>query len=118
MKQLDVAVVQTLALQFCGPGKKPDPMTVSVELAYALLGLEGSVDRITGSIAQLIVAVVNATTDVLGNVIDIFRMQVNAGSFNVSFVMTRAIADESTTQLDAFWLQDVALQSPTIKLEP
>jgi len=118
MKQLDVAVVQTLALQFCSPGKKPDPMTVTVEPAYALLGLEGSVDRITGSIAQLIVAVVNAATDVLGNVIDIFKMQVEKGSFNVSFVMTRAVSDESTTQLDAFWLHDVALQSPTIKLEP
>jgi len=118
IEQLDAATEQTLAVQFCSPGKNPDPITVTVELAYALLGLDGSVDRIVGRDAQRIVAVVYFTTDVLGNTIDTFKMQVAVGSFKVSFVLTRAWVDEITMQLDAFWPHVVALQFPTTKFEP
>ena len=90
IEQIDTATEQTLAVQFCSPGKNPDPITVTVELAYALLGLDGSVDRIVGRDAQRIVAVVYLTSDVLGNTIDTFKMQVAVGSFKVSFVLTRA----------------------------
>ncbi len=48
-RQLDACTEHTLAVQFCNPGKNPDPEIETVELAYAARGLDGSKDRIVGS---------------------------------------------------------------------
>ncbi len=118
IEQFNASTEHMRAVQFCIMGKNPDPEIDKVEPAYTLPGLDGSNDRMAGRADHEIDAVVCATTDVLGKIMDKFKMHGAVTSLRKLLVTTTAALDETTLQPKATRSQVDAVQIPTTKCDP